>query len=245
VHHPSNPHLQHIALLGGEGMRPESSVLWQQLLALVGDAPRVAILPIALNNHDAVQAERRSQASLDALKLFGANADLISRDTSSLDANIVYLPGGDQRAVCDLLPPSAVWSAVCSPDSPVKLLIAAGGSAVALAEEAFAPVKPYPAALGDLSFERITGIGLIRSVAILPYFSWLQDEVIHRVAERIGSCALLGIDDQAALISSPDGWVVSGLGTVSIFRFGQSPAIFDQGAVISADVLSPYPGGSR
>jgi hypothetical protein len=245
VHRPSNTRLPHIALLGGEGMRPESSILWQHLLALVGNAPCVAVLPIALNNHDAVQAERRSQASLDALKLFGANAGLISRDASSLDANIVYLPGGDQRAVCDLLPPSAVWSAVCAPDSPVKLLIAAGGSAVALAEQAFAPVKPYPAALGDLTFERITGIGLIRNVAILPYYSWLQDEIIYKVAERISGCTLLGIDDQAALISSSDGWVVAGLGTVSIFRFGEPPAIFDPGAVISADVLSPYPGGSR
>jgi hypothetical protein len=241
VYYPTSGSLQHLALLGGEGLRPESSTLWHELLARVGQTPRVAVLPVALSTIDSAQAERRATTSRDALRVFGAEADLITQDTEASNANIIYLPGGDQRSVCELLPSSSVWTAICRPGSSIKMLIASGGSAVALAEHAFAPIKPYPAAPGDLMFEHLSGMGLIKNAAILPYFSWLQDEVIRKIADQLSNCVLIGIDDQAALISGADGWQVAGLGTVSIFRSGQPLSISDPGTIISPDSLIPFP----
>lgn len=231
-----------IALLGGEALRPESTPLWRELISMGGVTPHVAIVPFALAKMPLSQLERRTQIARDRLIELGADANIFTPndETTSLNGSqIVYLPGGDQRVVCEMLTHGVIWQSIQgSPD--IRLIAASGGAAVAFGEQAFAPVAPYPAALDDLRFEILPGLGLLHHAIILPYYSWLQDQVVERIRDLVPEMTLLGIDDQAAIISHPSGWQVAGHGMVSIFRPDHSPAIFDPGQSIPPEILAPY-----
>jgi len=232
-----------VALLGGEGLRSDSASLWQHMLRDF-EPPRVAIISAALSAVPAPHAERRVMITKAVLEEMGMQTQLIEPADQSSDAltdvPIVYLPGGEALAVCQHLRESVIWQAIQAPNSPVRMLIASGGSAVALGQVAFGPIKPVPAQLEELSFDILPGLGLLKGIVILPYFSWLQDQVIHKIVSLSDGYILVGIDDQAALISRSHGWEVAGLGTVSIIRSGMSTAAFDSGAVIPTDVLPSY-----
>lgn len=234
-----------LALLGGEGLRSQSAPLWQAMVEMSSVThPEIAVIPVALSTLPLSQFERRTQITCKQLGEFGFATTLFSPDADSQPLNstgLVYLPGGDQRAVVQSLQNSALWSEIISPTSHVKALIASGGSAVAFGDRIFAPTKPYPAALDDLEFEISPGLGLLPNIVILPYFSWLQDAVITKIRDLAPTSVLLGIDDQAALISDPHGWHVMGLGIIAIYRPNQATAYFDPGAQIPPDILTPYP----
>jgi hypothetical protein len=239
-----SPHSSHfrIALLGGEALRPESTPLWRELLMIGGSTPQVAIVPFALAKMPLSQLERRTQITRDRLIELGAQAEIIAPSDESASLNrtqIVYLPGGDQRVVCEMLPASGIWQSI-QQSTDILLIAASGGAAVAFGKQAFAPVAPYPAGLDDLAFEILPGLGLLRDAIVLPYYSWLQDQVVERIRALAPESKLLGIDDQAAIISHPNGWQVAGHGTVSVFRHKQPPAIFDPGQTIPPEILAPY-----
>src|SRR5687768_16802787 len=151
----SNPNLK-IALLGGEGLRSQSAPLWQALLSLAGvDQPHIALIPVAVSSLPLSQSERRTQITRSQLSEFGFTTSLITptpdADPPSLNGTkMVYLPGGDQRAVVQSLQNTPLWNMITSSTSAVNLLIASGGAAVALGDRAFEPIKPYPAALDAL-----------------------------------------------------------------------------------------------
>lgn len=232
-----------VALLGGEGLRPESTPLWQQIVAEV-ESPRIAVIPVALSAMRASHAERRAVLTKTTLDEMGMETHLVEpADQSSdalKDASLVYLSGGEVRTVCGWLAANPMWQSILTPNSPIRMLVASGAAAVALGQVAFAPIKPVPARLEELSFDRLPGLALLRDIVILPYLSSLQDQVVSKIRALAGECILVGIDDQAALISRPQGWEVAGLGTASIIRTGMSTATFDSGMVIPADVLPPY-----
>src|SRR5688500_4155115 len=100
---PSNPNLR-IALLGGEGLRSQSAPVWGTLLSLASvDKPNIALIPVAVSSLPLSQSERRTQITRNQLSEFGFTTSLImpTPDVDSLTLNgteIVYLPGGDQRA---------------------------------------------------------------------------------------------------------------------------------------------------
>src|SRR5688500_16967057 len=91
-----------LALLGGEGLRSQSASLWQSLAA---DFP-IGVLPVALTSLPLSQYERRTQITRTQLSEFGISSTLIphNSDLSALSrTRIIYLPGGDQRAVVERL----------------------------------------------------------------------------------------------------------------------------------------------
>lgn len=234
-----------IALLGGEGLRSQSASLWDAMRSLAGiNESHLAVLPVALSSHPLSQFERRTDITRKQLSEFGFTTTLLSPDElapSINGTNIVYLPGGDQRAVVQSLQSTKLWHSLLAPSSSVKLLIASGGAAVALGDRSFAPVKPYPASLDELEFEMLSGLGLLPNLIILPYFSWLQDEVLSKIRALAPESVLLGIDDQAVLVSDPTGWHVMGLGIVSVFHPNDKPHIFDPGAQVPPSILAPFP----
>lgn len=229
-----------IAILGGEGLRPQSSLIWKQLLELAGSpSDEVAILPGALASLPVSQAERRTETARAALESMGMTVRVVSAHDSVIPSGLLYLPGGDQRMAAEQLRESSLWHGVMS--GAVRVLAASGASAVALGDQIFAPIRPYPANLDHLEFEMIPGLGMLKGVVILPYFGWLQDEVTREIARLVGTATLLGIDDQAALIGHDGQWEVVGYGTVSFLSDVRRPRIFDAGTLIPADMLPPYP----
>lgn len=236
---PSGPAA--IAILGGEGLRPESSPIWKRLRDLAGgQSNEVAILSSALASLPMSQADRRTQTARVALEAMGMTVRMIAADDNLMPSGLLYLPGGDQRMVVEQLSDSTLLRELLE-SSPVRVLAASGASAVALGDQVFAPVRPYPAEFGRLEFEILPGLGLLKGVVILPYFSWLPDEVTQKIATLAGPNTLVGIDDQAALIGYAGTWEVGGHGTVSFLSSSGKPRVFDAGALIPGDDLLPYP----
>lgn len=234
------PHI--VVLLGGEGLRPESSGFWNHVLQLPGNIQKTISLVHAVGGEpkSVSQQERRSQITVDALTLLGMATNVIDVATAKTSelGEIIYLTGTNPTAIVDSLAGTALWDSICLPE---RLLIASSGAAVAIGERAFSPIAPFPAALDDLTFDVRLGLGLIPGAMILPYFGWLQDIVVDRISELAPALWLIGIDDQAALILHRNRWEIAGLGTVTIFKYGQHARSFDPGMVLSPPTPNAAP----
>jgi len=220
-----------IVLLGGEGLRPDSSELWNRIFSMSKSHQKaISFVYAGVDPKDTSQRQRRLKSMFDALTDLGMETKLLDISDGGLPGSeeMVYLSGINQPSIVDNLAGTTLWKAICIPE---RLLIVSSGVSVAVGEQAFAPIAPYPAALDELEFSVNSGLGLIPGVMILPYFGWLPDFVIERIAELVPDLWLIGIDDQAALILHDDQWEVAGLGTVTVFKNGEPARIFDPGAV--------------
>lgn len=235
-----------VAVLGGEGLRPESTPLWHTLLARLPDKERrVLVVQATTDDHPAGTRERRAKLITESLERLGLIIEVVSlkagapNPSAAAPASAVYLTG-DTRSLCSCLVGTTLWESICSREHRPSLLIASGGASVALGERAFAPRKPYPASLDALEFDTLPGLALLPNLMILPYYIWLPDEVIYKIAAMVSDeTILVGIDDQAALITSDHTWKVDGLGSVTVFRRGVAPRMIDAGITVPADLLSP------
>lgn len=231
-----------LAILGGEGLRTQAAAIWQQILQTVASEDwRAVVIQAVSDDHPAGTRERRARLIVDTLQKLGLLAEVLSL-TGSADtpSSIAYFPvmylTGDTRTLCERLAGSELWASLRAnlPD----VVIAAGSAAVALGDQAFVPVKPYPAALDSLEFELLPGLGLLEDMIVMPYFAWLPNDVISRIRALSPSDAtLVGIDDQAALIAQAGRWRVEGLGSISVFRPGQPPRLADAGLAVPEDLL--------
>lgn len=243
-----------LVLLGGEGLRPTSLQLWERLRALAPQGMhRTVILPTALAVHEEGAAQRRITIATAALKQMGVEVSVLpifSREQAADPAQAaalaaadgIYLSGGRPQVLYQVLAGTPVWEALLSAHAAGALLVASGGAAVALGSVAFSPPQLAPQALDALHFERLDGLGLLKRSAILPYYNWLPPQVIGQIVALFPPDTLLvGIDDQAALIGTADGWRVEGLGSVTIRKHSLRPLMVDAGQPIALDVLPPYP----
>ena len=211
-----------IVLLGGEGLRPDASGLWDSILQMEKNTRKTISLIHASSqgSRNISQQERRIKIAVDALIHLGITAHVIDAASANVSdvADMVYLTGTSPPVIVDSLAGTDIRDSICSPQ---RLLIASSSAAVAIGEHIFTPLEPFPAALDDLTFQVSSGLGLIPGIMILPYFSWLQDIVIERISKLIPNLWLVGIDDQAALIIHYDRWEIAGLGTVTLFKHGE------------------------
>ena len=251
------PPIRHgvLVLLGGEGLRPTSLPLWEHLRALAPQGMRrTVILPAALAAYKEGAAQRRTAQIAAALEQMGVEVSVLpifSREQAAdsaqaaalAAADCIYLGGGQPQALHRVLAGTLVWEALLSAHARGALLVASGGAAAALGSVSFTPPQPAPRTLDALQFERLDGLGLLKGIVVLPYYNWLQPQVIEQIAVLFPSDTLLiGIDDQAALIGAADGWRVEGLGSVTIRKHGGlRPLMIDAGQSVALDVLPPYP----
>ncbi len=233
---------QAIVLLGGEGLQPDATRLWDRILKM-GNRTNMAIslLYAGIDPQENIQHERRIRSTIDAFAHLNMTANVLDTDTRNPPeiAGTVYLSGTNPFAIVESLTTSALWSAICSSN---RLLIVSSGASVAVGERSFAPVAPFPAGLSDLTFHVNPGLGMIPGIMVLPYFGWLQDVVIEKIATLAADLWLVGIDDQAALIIHHNSWEVAGLGNVTIFKAGERPQRFDPGMTIPAFISHPASG---
>ena len=233
-----------LAMLGSEGLRPESTSLWRHLLSLsLGN--NLVIVPAALATQKVGGAERRIKLAQDTMKQLGLRtqvAEILSTEQANdhevnaplAQADCIYLIGGEPHALCNVLRDSVAWDVIHTRNQAGASLVAAGGAAAALGEQAFVPLNPSPPTLDELTFEPLAGLGLLPGVAVLPYYNWLQSQVIDKIiALSPPLVSLVGIDDQAALITQDDKWEVGGSGTVTITHHQKPPRIFAPGQKIS------------
>lgn len=243
-----------LALLGCEGLRPESHNLWQQLTALAprGIAP-VAILPTALAGRKLSVTEHRTRLAEETLGRLGFSpipATILSRQQADepaciaplMQATSIYLMGGEPRSLYEVLAGSVAWETILARHHSGAMLIAAGGAAVVLGESIFTPLKPFPRNIDDLRFEISAGLGLLPGMVILPYFNWLPAQALEQLVTQCSSnLTLVGIDDEVALIAHKGRWEAYGSGNITLLRSGEPPHVLSASHSIPPELLSPYP----
>lgn len=243
---PSGP----LALLGGEGLRANPAALWQALAGLrPGGAARIVAIPAALAAHKLGAAERSTALAADTLRPLGYTVEAApvhsradAEDAASPHliegADAILLTGGRPDALAATLQNTPLWAAILDAWQSGCLLAAAGGAASGLAELSFRPPEPPPPTLGELAYEPVSGLGLLRGVVILPYAGWLQRELVGRIAAACPpGTTLVEIDEAAALAHDGTAWQVLGAGSISVHVPGHPVKHFAAGAPVPADLI--------
>lgn len=233
-----------VILFGGEGLRSEQESVWNRILTLIPAKSPCMIVPSALAGKKIGIIEGRVKLVQETLAGFGVEAEpvMILRQEEADDpalvgiletAGCIILIGGEQRVLCDVLRGRQAWQAILERHQAGAALVASGGATVALGQGGFAPVKPYPAEVGVLDYESFPGLNVLPGKMLLPQFNWLPEPVVQKIAAICPPDAVLvGIDDQAALIRDNQGWVVTGLGSVTIHVKGQADRVVEAGQKI-------------
>ncbi len=238
-----------VVLLGGEGLQQESDLLWRQMtMGTFGDG-HFAILPTALATQKLGVAERRAKLALATLEDLGISAKIVSLtthdDSNNPDivkalqcASGIHLVGGEPSTLVEVLRGSYAWKAILARNRAGAMLTAAGGAASALGELVFMPLKPHPQDLRDLDAALIPGLGLLPGIVILPYFDWLQPQLVCKISSLCcNTLTIIGLGVHAALARNDQGWQVRGLGRVTILRHNKDVHVIDAGANVACEIL--------
>jgi cyanophycinase len=231
-----------VALLGGEGLRPASAALWRQLEDLSpGSFTQPVVLPTALAHEKPAATERRIAVTLAALGSLGIHARALSivsrQDAAAPDllaalasAPGVILAGGRPLSLLETLSGTLAWQAVADRHAQGMAIVAAGGAAAALGTVTLVPGDPRASTLPGLALAPHAGLGLLPGMCVLPYVGWLQAALVEQLeAACPADVRLVGIDDQAALIRTREGWQVSGPGTVAVWQPGSGRVVLNPG----------------
>jgi cyanophycinase len=133
-------------------------------------------------------------------------------------AGLIYLSGGNPAFLADTLRGTAVWRAIVAEHEKGAAL--AGCSAGAMALTDWAP------RMRDLVHpNQPTGLGLVGQVRVIPHFDkmlgWMPDMLRNAFLHKPETTALVGIDEDTALVSVGDGeWEVRGRQSVWVLGPG-------------------------
>ncbi len=145
--------------------------------------------------------------------------DLVER---IFGAGLVYLSGGNPAYLADTLRGSWAWDVITSGHKIGKPI--AGCSAGAAALTAVAPDMK--------TLEMRPGLGLVPGLAVIPHFDrmrrWWPQAEAHHLAHAPDGVAVVGIDEDTALVGGEMRWWVRGRGTATVLRPGP-PQVFEPG----------------
>jgi hypothetical protein len=240
-----------LVLLGGMGAgKPD--LLWKEIVGDTESGP--IILSLAGTVHSA-SSEQRVRLYQEALSGLGIAARIVRVSTQqpieeSADqlrgSTVVLLVADEPRMLLEAFPPeqgpapgARLWSMLRDRLKAGLTLVVPASIAAALGAFAFAPLKPFPADVEDLEFELLAGIGMLPGTVILPYFDQLSQQILGSLTTLIPpDLTMLGIDEQAVLLSGPTGWRVAGLGSVTILRHNEAAFTVTAGASIPDGLLT-------
>lgn len=205
-----------LALTGGGEWQEVFREVDAELLASVG-AKEVLVLPSAAAFEHPERVATRAQEYFDALGvktkcpmvLRRADADDPKLVEKVRKARAVYLADGSPLHLRSVLKGSALWESILSVFHSGGLLVASGASATLVCDPM---VDPRGGAF-------TVGLGVVEGLAVFPYHGTAADHLRERSIDLLPTSAkLVGIDDETALIRSPEGtWRVAGNGSVSVY----------------------------
>ncbi|HXQ89984.1 MAG TPA: Type 1 glutamine amidotransferase-like domain-containing protein [Acidimicrobiales bacterium] len=165
-------------------------------------------------------------------------------------AGLVYLSGGDPHHLSNTMRSSALWRAIVAAWHGGAAL--AGCSAGAMALTAGAPdnLRPTGAAAREAP-ERpgvANGLGLVGGLAVIPHFDqmerWRPGALAWFASWQPPRTALVGVEEETALVWTGDRWQVQGAGAVWVLgpsgrdRFGAGAEVPLAGTGLSASAPS-------
>ena len=209
-----------LALVGGGEWGPGSRDFDADLLARSG-ADEVVVLPTAAAFEHPERVGERAEAyfgelgatvrTLPVLHRTEAEDHAVARAVRS--AKFVYLADGSPLHLRSVLKESALFEALLSAYHGGAVVAASGAGATLLCDPM---VDPRGGAY-------TVGLGVVKNLAVFPYHGTAATHLRERSIDLLPRNAVLaGIDEQTALVKGPDGWSVTGVGTVTLYGAGST-----------------------
>jgi cyanophycinase-like exopeptidase len=212
-----------LALVGSGEYLPVMAEVERSLIA--GRPPRYVQIPTAAAHEGAASLERwitLGQEQADRLAVEAvpvvvrnrAEADDPALAAQLEGAGLIYLSGGSPTLLAKALRGTAVGTAIESAWRAGAAL--AGCSAGAMALTSWVPSLRLPG--GD----PVEGLGIVPHLRVIPHFDqferWMPDLAGRYLARAPAGTAVVGIDEETALIWNDSRWTVEGHRQVWLLR---------------------------
>jgi cyanophycinase len=199
----------------------------RDLLAGIGRArPRVAILPTASAQDGEAVFRRWAELGVDHFAALGAEVEPVlvrtreeAGDEGAVqaigEADLIYLSGGKPGHLRRVLDGTRVGAALQAAHE--RGAVIAGCSAGAMVLAAWQPefrrrMLPWP-----LRWKG--GLGLVEGAAVLPHYdAWPEPVVAVMALQAPRDVAVLGIDEDTAMVCRDGLWLVYGRGRVTVWH---------------------------
>ena len=208
-----------LALVGGMEWR-DGCTFDQELFEQSG-ADEVLVLPTAAAYE---HPQRAVDTAVAWFESFGAKARglmVVARPDAEDEANVaavrharfLYLGGGSPLHLRSVLKDSALWAALVETWDGGAVLAGSSAGAMVLCDPM---VDPRGGAF-------TLGLGLVNGITVIPHANTWSHEKARRTFELApAGCAVVGIDEQTALIRDPEGhWRAAGAGHVAVWIDGK------------------------
>ena len=216
-----------VALIGAGEFLPVMAEIDADLLASTGRArPRVAILPTASFPDGEDVFQRWSTMGVDHFAGLGAEVEPVPvRDRASAEdpgaaqavgeADLIYLSGGKPSYLLSTLRGTAVGRALADAHARGAVLAGCSAGAMALAGRSFdfrVRIAPWPLRWSD-------GLGFASGISVVPHYdAWPEPFSALIALQAPRGCAVLGIDEETAVIGRDGAWQVHGKARVTVWR---------------------------
>jgi len=216
-----------IAFFGGEPFKDpnglqDSNGIAEVLESLLGGVREVAVLPTASAYENPSRALQRIEAGFDSLGI-GVRAVMVMSRRDALDegnaetlaeSKCVYFMDGSPLHLVSVLKGTPSWEAILGAWQAGARILGVAGGAMALTDPM---VDPRGGAL-------TVGLGLMRSLALVPHYGGAEGEKFHRSIILAGGHVLVaGVPETRVLVRHPEGtWESLGSDMeVALFRAGK------------------------
>ncbi len=215
-----------VALVGAGEFLPVMADLDRMLLATLGSArPRVALLPTASYPDGEEAFQRWAAMGVEHFRSLGAEVEaVLVRDASEArdpanaqavgEADLVYLSGGKPEHLLRALAGSPVWAAALAAHARGAVLVGCSAGAMVLAARQVRFRRRVPFRPGwDEALRVVPG------VAVLPHYDRFPEPLAAVMAlQAPRDIAVLGIDEDTALVGHEGVWRVAGRARVTVWH---------------------------
>ena len=127
------------------------------------------------------------------------------------NAGLIYFPGGDPVHLCEIFSQTPMWQAIISAWQQGASLAGCSAGAMAFGGKI----------IGIRRSQMSEGLSLLPEIEVIPHYDkflgWLPDRVAAAIVRKDANTALLGIDENTALVLT-DKWRKYGSGNVHVLR---------------------------
>jgi len=216
-----------VALVGAGEFTPAMLDIDGALLAATGRSrPRVAVVPTASAPDGEETFQRWAAQGIEHFTALGAEVEaVLVRDRADADdpehaqavgeADLIYFSGGKPEHLLHVLLESAVWTAALAAHARGAVLAGCSAGAMVLAARQPALRRgklPFP-----LRWE--VALGVVDGTAVIPHYDRIPEPMAALVAlQAPRGVAILGIDEETALIGRDGVWQIQGRARVTVWR---------------------------
>jgi len=218
-----------IGLVGSGEFTPAMADIDREVLASIGPAPTVVVLPTAAAGEDpqdwalrGIEHFLRLGARSVALMVLERehaedpdNVEVIRR------AELLYISGGKTARLLEALEGSSLWHGFLLAREAGAWLVGSSAGAMALGDWA---LIHRPEDGNGTPTLWMPGLGMLQGYAVVPHYDrW--EEAERLTAEIAGACAVFGIDEDTAVLLEDGRATVAGAGMARVIRNGDTEVL--------------------